>query len=235
MHALGLALLAAVLILAGCSSGPRSMRNAISERRGVKGSTGGGAGDPNGAALFPGDWDTRADQATRTGPRRHRDHIRISSGRNAGRQLRKRAGRRRERLRRGASLCLPDRSSSVVAIDAWGNEIAAPEVTIDPGAADRWLALPIPLPAELSPGAYGLFVFVDERPLGSVAFGVTGVGTSAQLFPEPPANPRARTTAPTPGVALPKRSRRPPWRPGLTAQHAQWMGHATRQERHDLV
>jgi hypothetical protein len=88
-----------------------------------------------------------------------------------------------------------------VVTDAWGNEVAAPEVTIDPGAADRWLALPIPLPAELPAGAYGLYVFVDERPLGSVAFGVTGVGTSAQLFPEMPANPRARTTVVPPGAA----------------------------------
>ena len=91
----------------------------------------------------------------------------------------------------------------VVVIDAWGNEIAAPEVTIDPGAADRWLALPIPFRLSCRPARTVLFVFVDDRPLGSVAFGVTGVGTSAQLFPEPPANPRARTTAPTPGVALP--------------------------------
>jgi hypothetical protein len=102
-----------------------------------------------------------------------------------------------------------------VVIDAWGNEIAAPEVAIDPGAADRWLALPIPLPAELSTGAYGLYVFADERPLGSVAFGVTGVGTSAQLFPEPPANPRARTTAPTPGVAATDGQPTPTVAPGV--------------------
>ncbi|MGH2614414.1 MAG: hypothetical protein ACRDJC_04185 [Thermomicrobiales bacterium] len=88
-----------------------------------------------------------------------------------------------------------------VVTDAWGNEFAAPEVTIDPGAADRWLALPIPLPAELSTGAYGLYVFADERPLGSMAFGVTGVGTSAQLFPDLPANPRVRSTQPPPGAA----------------------------------
>jgi hypothetical protein len=88
-----------------------------------------------------------------------------------------------------------------VVIDGWGNEIARPEVTIDPGAADRWLALPIALPAEVAPGEYGVFVFVDDRPLGSLAFGVTGPGTSAQLLPELPANPQVRSTLPPPGMA----------------------------------
>jgi hypothetical protein len=87
-----------------------------------------------------------------------------------------------------------------VVIDAWGNEFSAPEEKIAGGAADRWLALPIALPAELAPGAYGAYVVVDDRPLGSVAFSVTGVGTSAQLFPEPPANPQVRATLPPPGA-----------------------------------
>lgn len=87
-----------------------------------------------------------------------------------------------------------------VMTDAWGNEIAAPEVTIDPGAADRWIALPIPLPAELAPGEYGVYVFADDRPLGSLAFGVTSAGSSAQLLPDLPANPQARSTLPPPGT-----------------------------------
>jgi hypothetical protein len=86
-----------------------------------------------------------------------------------------------------------------VVTDAWGNEVARPEITVDPGAADRWFALPIGLPAELAPGEYGAFIFVDDRPLGSLAFGVTGVGTSAQLLPELPANPQIRSTLPPPG------------------------------------
>ena len=88
-----------------------------------------------------------------------------------------------------------------IVTDAWGNEVAKPEVVIDPGAADRWLALPVPLPAELAPGEYGVFIFADDHPLGSLAFGVTGVGTSAQLLPEMPANPQARNTVPPPGAA----------------------------------
>ena len=50
-----------------------------------------------------------------------------------------------------------------IVTDAWGNEVAKPEVVIDPGAADRWLALPVGLPAELAPGEYGVFVFADDR------------------------------------------------------------------------
>jgi len=88
-----------------------------------------------------------------------------------------------------------------VVTDGWGNEIAAPQAAIDPGASDRWLALPIGLPGELAPGAYGLFVFVGDNPLGSVAFAVTGVGSSAQLLPELPANPQVQSTIPAPGAA----------------------------------
>jgi hypothetical protein len=85
--------------------------------------------------------------------------------------------------------------------DGWGNQIAAPAVTIDPGAADRWLALPIALPATVAPGQYGVFVFADEQPLGSLAFGISGAGTSAQLLPEAPANPQVPATLPPPGAA----------------------------------
>jgi hypothetical protein len=88
-----------------------------------------------------------------------------------------------------------------IVTDAWGNDVATPEVIIDPGAADRWLALPVGLPAEFAPGEYGAFVFADDRPLGSLAFAVTGVGTSAQLFPEMPANPKVSSTRPPPGAA----------------------------------
>jgi hypothetical protein len=86
-----------------------------------------------------------------------------------------------------------------VVTDGWGNEIARPEVTIDPGPADRWVALPIGLPPELSPGPYGVFLFAGERVLGSLQFGITGVGTSAQLLPEAPTNPQVRSTQPAPG------------------------------------
>jgi hypothetical protein len=88
-----------------------------------------------------------------------------------------------------------------VVTDAWGNEFSKPELVIDPGAANRWLALPIALPAELAPGQYGVFLFADDHPMGSLAFGVTGVGSSAQLLPELPANPGVRSTVPPPGAA----------------------------------
>jgi hypothetical protein len=86
-----------------------------------------------------------------------------------------------------------------VVTDRWGNDVAAPELTVDPGASDRWVALPIGLPAELVPGEYGVFVFVDDQMLGSLAFGVTGAGSSAQLLPEQPANPQAIGTLYPPG------------------------------------
>jgi hypothetical protein len=88
-----------------------------------------------------------------------------------------------------------------VVTDAWGNQVTAPETVVAPGSSDQWLALPIGLPAELPTGEYGVYVFADDYPLGSLAFGVTGVGSSAQLYPELPANPRARSNVPAPGEA----------------------------------
>jgi len=101
-----------------------------------------------------------------------------------------------------------------VVTDSWGNGIASPEIAIDPGAADRWLALPVGLPAELAPGEYGLFVFADDRPLGSLAFAVTGTGSSAQLLPDLPVNPQVRSTVPPPGAAPPAGQPTPQGAPG---------------------
>ena len=63
-------------------------------------------------------------------------------------------------------------------------------VAVGPGSSQQWLALPVPLGNEIAPGEYGAFVFVDDQPVGSLAFGVTGAGSSAQLLPEAPANPQ---------------------------------------------
>lgn len=87
--------------------------------------------------------------------------------------------------------------------DAWGNEIAKPEIAIDAGPGERWLALPIPVPGDLAPGKYGVFIFSGQRTLGSLAFGITAPGTSAQLLPDRPANPQVRATVPPPGAAQP--------------------------------
>jgi hypothetical protein len=88
-----------------------------------------------------------------------------------------------------------------VVTDGWGNDVAAPEVAVGPGSSQQWVALPIPLGNEIAPGEYGAFVFVDDQPVGSLAFGVTGVGSSAQLLPEAPANPQIPATVPPPGMA----------------------------------
>ncbi len=88
-----------------------------------------------------------------------------------------------------------------VVTDGWGNDVAAPETAIGPGSSEQWLALPIPLGNEIAPGEYGAFIFVDDQPVGSLAFGVTGAGSSAQLLPEAPANPQIPATLPPPGMA----------------------------------
>jgi len=88
-----------------------------------------------------------------------------------------------------------------VVTDGWGNDVAAPESAVGPGSAQQWLALLIPLGDQIAPGEYGAFVFVDDQPVGSLAFGITGVGSSAQLLPEGPTNPQIPATLPPPGMA----------------------------------
>ncbi|MFN8678487.1 MAG: hypothetical protein U0Z70_19070 [Thermomicrobiales bacterium] len=88
-----------------------------------------------------------------------------------------------------------------VVTDAWGNDLARPSLTIDPGAADRWLALPIGIAGNVAPGEYGVYVEIDDQVVGSLAFGITGAGSSAQLLPEAPTNPQVRSTLPPPGAA----------------------------------
>ena len=86
-----------------------------------------------------------------------------------------------------------------VVTDAWGNDLARTSVTIDPGATDRWLALPIGVPGNVAPGEYGVYVEIDDQVVGSLAFGITAQGGSAQLLPEAPANPQIKATLPPPG------------------------------------
>jgi len=90
---------------------------------------------------------------------------------------------------------------NAVVTDAWGNDLARPSLTIDPGAADRWLALPIGIGGNVPPGEYGVYVEIDDQVVGSLAFGITGPGSSAQLLPEAPTNVQVRATLPPPGAA----------------------------------
>jgi hypothetical protein len=90
---------------------------------------------------------------------------------------------------------------NAVVTDAWGNDLARPSVTIDPGAADRWLALPIGIGGDVASGEYGVYVEIDGQVVGSLAFGITGPGSSAQLLPEAPTNVQVRATLPPPGAA----------------------------------
>jgi hypothetical protein len=89
---------------------------------------------------------------------------------------------------------------SAIVTDAWGNELARPSVTIDPGAADRWLALPIPVAGNVPSGEYGVYIEIDGQVVGSLAFGITAPGSSAQLLPEAPTNVQIRATLPPPGA-----------------------------------
>ena len=75
--------------------------------------------------------------------------------------------------------------------DAYGSAIDTPRVEIGNDAAQMWVSLPLGLNGSLPPGEYVVYLFADERRLGSVVFSLTGPGTGPQLFAELPANPQA--------------------------------------------
>lgn len=93
--------------------------------------------------------------------------------------------------------------------DAFGNEVGRSAVEIG-SAGDLWVAFPLRLGGALPAGEYAIYVDVDGRRLGSLAFTITGAGSAAQALPDLPANPQApaATVAPT-GQPTP-----PPIEPG---------------------
>ena len=87
------------------------------------------------------------------------DYVRVPLGWHAGWQLRECAGRRRHGLCRCKGVGRergPDRQRG--RDRCLGNDLARPSVTIDPGAADQWLALPIGAGGNVPPGEYGVYV-----------------------------------------------------------------------------
>jgi hypothetical protein len=79
--------------------------------------------------------------------------------------------------------------------DAFGNIVGSFEVAITANAAEQWVAVPLQLSGSMGVGEYAVYLFGGGRQLGSLAFTITGPGSGAQLLPDPPANPQARSTA----------------------------------------
>ncbi len=96
-------------------------------------------------------------------------------------------------------------------VDGVANTIATSEVEIDGGGGSRWVALPLTLNGSLPPGEYAVFLFVDDRRLGSLLFGLTPPGSFPQQLPDPPQNPTVDRGIPgagqTPGPNDPNRRR----------------------------
>ena len=78
--------------------------------------------------------------------------------------------------------------------DGAGNNVGSTRVEITADTGRQWVALP--LNGSLPPGEYAVYLFVGERRLGSLVFGVTAPGTGPQLLPDPPANPQVQPEAP---------------------------------------
>ena len=82
--------------------------------------------------------------------------------------------------------------------DAWGKEVGRAGLELASSADLTWVAFPLRLDGQLPPGDYGVFIDVDKRRIGSLAFTVTAPGTGAQQLPDLPQNPQAPPPTPTP-------------------------------------
>lgn len=79
--------------------------------------------------------------------------------------------------------------------DSFGTTVGESEVTLASSQSPQWVTLPVTVSPGLQPGPYALWVFADERRIGSVAFSLTAPGNAPQMYPELPAN--AQVSAPT--------------------------------------
>jgi hypothetical protein len=89
------------------------------------------------------------------------------------------------------------RAGQVVAAtwtDSFGNIMGNYQIELTADTAAQWVSVPLQLTGALASGDYAVYLFGDGRQLGSLAFTITGPGSGAQLLPDLPANPQARST-----------------------------------------
>ena len=76
--------------------------------------------------------------------------------------------------------------------DAYGNVMGSAVVELAADAAAQWVSVPLQLGG--TTGEHAVYLYGGGHQLGSLAFTVTGPGSGAQLLPDLPANPQARST-----------------------------------------
>lgn len=78
--------------------------------------------------------------------------------------------------------------------DAFGNVYGTFEVELTADAASQWVVMPMQI-GGATPGEFAVYFYGGGHQIGSLAFTITGAGSGAQLLPDPPANPQARATS----------------------------------------
>ena len=79
--------------------------------------------------------------------------------------------------------------------DAFGNQMGGTETEMSANGGSPWLVAPLNLGGISGPGEFAVYYFSGGHQIGSLAFTITGAGSGAQLLPELPANPQARSTS----------------------------------------
>ncbi|MGI9253119.1 MAG: hypothetical protein ACR2J8_05190 [Thermomicrobiales bacterium] len=107
--------------------------------------------------------------------------------------------------------------------DQWGNYISTEEVELGSSLDPQWISFPLDLTPELQPGPYALWVFADERRVGSMTFGLTAPGSPPMMYPELPADPQVSAPQPQGTQAAGQTPTPQPWeqQPGQNGQQGQ--------------
>jgi len=85
---------------------------------------------------------------------------------------------------------VPGQVIEAVLMDMLGNELGQARINIAVAAGQQWVALPFDMDGSLPAGDYAVYLFGQDRRLGSVVFVVAPPGSVAQEFGPPPENPQ---------------------------------------------
>ena len=80
--------------------------------------------------------------------------------------------------------------------DQWGNYLKTEEVEIATSASPQWITFSLDVTTDVQAGPYALWVFADERRVGSMTFALTGPGSPPMMYPDLPSDPQVTVPQP---------------------------------------
>ncbi|MFM9105297.1 MAG: hypothetical protein ACKOWF_01195 [Chloroflexota bacterium] len=103
--------------------------------------------------------------------------------------------------------------------DQWGNYVKTEEIELGSSLDPQWIAFSLDVTPDIAPGPYALWVFADERRVGSMTFTLTAPGNPPMMYPDLPEDPQV--SAPQPQGTQQPGQQTPTPQPWEQQQHQQ--------------